>query len=213
MKALPFKDGARILFQGDSITDCGCRDPQNINPLGGGYVSIVRGLISAQYPDAKLTILNRGRSGDRTEELLKRWDEDTRPLKPDWLSIMIGVNDVWRKRGEWQGQTYIALPQYRANYVKLLEQAQGWGISKLVLVSPTTIDDDPNSELNKLLEEYDATVRELAKKFNAIYVPARERMWKAIVNVPTVRWTSDGCHPTVAGHALLASVWLESVCS
>src|ERR1051325_8981235 len=110
--ALPFKNGQRILFQGDSITDCGCRDPQNMNPLGTGYVAIIRGMISAQYPDLKVTILNRGRSGDRTEELLKRWDEDTRPLKPDWLSIMIGVNDVWRMRGEWNGQTHIALPQY-----------------------------------------------------------------------------------------------------
>jgi acyl-CoA thioesterase I len=208
---LPFKNGDRLLFQGDSITDCGCRNPDNLNPLGAGYVAMVRGMISAKYPELKLTVLNRGVGGDRTEELLKRWDEDTLTLKPNWLSLKIGVNDVWRKRGEWNGQKHIPLEQYRKNVKTLLDRSRAGGIQKFILISPTTIDNDPDSELNKLLADYDQAVRELAAEAKAIYVPARERLWQAITNVPTVRWTSDGCHPTIAGHSLIASVWMETV--
>jgi acyl-CoA thioesterase I len=212
MSNVPFKNGDRILFQGDSITDCGCRNPDNMNPLGTGYVSIVRGMLSSRYPDLQVTVLNRGRSGDRTAELLQRWDEDTIPLKPTWLSLKIGVNDVWRKRGEWNGQRYIPLDEYRTNLATLLERSRAAGIRNYILISPTTIDDDPKSELNQLLATYDDAVREQAKQIGAIYVPARERMWQAIKSVPSVRWTTDGCHPTVAGHALIASVWMEAVC-
>ncbi|HYF52016.1 MAG TPA: SGNH/GDSL hydrolase family protein [Planctomycetota bacterium] len=209
--SLPFDNGDRILFQGDSITDCGCRNPDNMNPLGTGYVSIIRGMLAAQYPELKLTILNRGVSGDRTAELLKRWDEDTLALKPTWLSIKIGVNDVWRKRGEWNGQGHIQLSDYKQNLHTLIDRSYAGGIKNIILVSPTTIDDDLDSDLNKLLGEYDEAVREMAKLQHATYVPARESLLRAIKEIPTVRWTSDGCHPTVAGHALIAGVWIKTL--
>ena len=120
MSSMPFKNGDRILFQGDSITDCGCRDTSNINPLGTGYVSIVRGLLSNRHPDLNVTILNRGRGGDRTPDLLERWAEDTQTLKPTWLSILIGVNDVWRKRKN--PPTHVPLADFQANYRQLLDQ-------------------------------------------------------------------------------------------
>jgi acyl-CoA thioesterase I len=206
---MTFENGDRILFQGDSITDAGCRDKSNLNPLGTGYVSIIRGLLSARYPDLKVTVLNRGVSGDQTTHLLQRWDEDTIPLRPTWVSIKIGVNDVWYTRGEWNEQS---LMQYKANYQQLIERTKAAGVKNLVLVSPTSIDEDLDSVLNKMLIEYDNAVRDLAKTYGAIYVPVREVLWKAIRDVPTVKWTVDGCHPTTAGHALIAGVWLDTVC-
>jgi lysophospholipase L1-like esterase len=206
---MPFKSGDRILFQGDSITDCGCRDTSNQNPLGTGYVAIVRGLLSARHPDLDVTVLNRGVSGDRTAELLARWADDTKTPKPSWLSIKIGVNDVWRKLNN--PAAHIPLPQFQSNYRQLLEQARAWGIHRLVLMSPTYIDDDPATELNRMIDDYGAVVQQLAKDFHAVYVPARERMAAAIKKVPAVRWTSDGCHPTIAGHAVLANAWLEAI--
>lgn len=209
---LPFKNGDRILFQGDSITDCGCRDPRNVDPLGTGYVAMVRGMLSARQPELKVTVLNRGRSGDRTADLLPRWEEDVKPLRPTWLSLMIGVNDVWRLRKQADGGArHIPLDEFKRNYALLLDQARGFGIGKFVLMAPTTIDDDPESDLNQMLAGYDAAVKDFATTYGAIYVPARDAMWRAIHAVPTVRWTSDGCHPTVAGHALLASLWLSTV--
>jgi len=213
MAQLPFKNGDRILFQGDSITDCGWRDPAKVNTLGSGYVAMIRGLLSTRYPEVKVEIINRGVSGDRTEELLARWKEDCLDLKPDWLSIKIGVNDVWRKRTEHLGgQAFIAQDEYEANYRSLLEQAKAAGIARFVLVSPTPIDDDPQTDLNQLVAAYDGVVRELARRYDAIYVPAREKLWQAIASAPGLRWTAEGCHPTTPGHAVIAAAWLEAVC-
>jgi lysophospholipase L1-like esterase len=209
----PFRNGEKVLFQGDSITDCGWRDPANVNTLGGGYVAMIRGLLSARFPDLKVEVINRGVGGDRTEELLDRWQEDCLALKPDWLSIKIGVNDVWRKRTEHLGgQAYIALDAYKTNYTSLLDQARAAGIKRFVLVSPTPIDDDPDTDLNELVAQYGEAVRELAQNYGAIYVPAREKLWHAIETVPNLRWTVEGCHPTTPGHAVIAQAWMDAVC-
>ena len=197
-----------ILFQGDSITDAGRNTPPG---LGSGYVAMVRGMLSARCPDLPVTITNRGDGGDRTAELLARWQSDCLDLRPDVLSIKIGVNDVWRLKGEWQGQKHIPLPEFRANYARLLEQASAAGIRQLVLVSPTTITHENASKYNDLLGEYAVATRELAAQFNGIYVPAREALLAARTSLPDVAWTSDGCHPTTAGHAVIATAWLQAV--
>ena len=204
-----FRNGDRILFQGDSITDCGRRESPD--GLGGGYVAMVQGILAARRPDLRVRILNRGISGDRTAELLTRWEEDCVQLKPDVLSIMIGVNDVWRKQGEWNGQKHIPLPQFRRNLVRLVEAAMSSGVRQLVLMSPTTIEKENNGPLNELLAEYDAFVRELAAAQQGIYVPARAAFLRAREQLPDVVWSADGCHPSIAGHALLAHEWLKAV--
>ncbi len=198
-----------ILFQGDSITDAG--RGETADGLGGGYVAMVRGLFQALHPDFPVRILNRGVGGDRTAELLVRWPAECLELKPDVLSIMIGVNDVWRLKGEWNGQKHIALPEYTANLTKLLEQAKAAGIRQLVLMSPTTVEPENDGELTQLVGRYAAEVKRLAGVFGAAYVPSREAMLAARAAQPKVAWTTDGCHPGAAGHALLAATWLKTV--
>jgi len=200
------KAGDRILFQGDSITDAGRGLPPG---LGGGYVAIVRGLLRALRPDLRVDVVNRGVGGDRTPELLARWQSDCLDLKPDVLSLMIGVNDVWRLAGEWNGQKHIPLADYRANCVRLIEQALAARIRQLILISPTTITPENVSPLNDLVGQYDETIRELARQFGAIHVPARDAILSARTDLPEVCWTSDGCHPSTAGHALIAAAWLR----
>lgn len=212
MSSGPFKNGDWILFQGDSITDCARREINGSSKLGNGYVSILRGIISQRWPELKIEILNRGVSGDRTIELLGRWQRDCLGLQAEWLSIMVGCNDVWRKREQWMGQSYVPLADYVANYRTLLDQAHDAGFKKIVLMSPTTIDDDLGSDLNALLVEYGEAVKQLTLDYKAIYVPAREALWRAIRSAPEIKWTTDGCHPTVAGHGVIAGAWLEAVC-
>lgn len=202
------KNSDSILFQGDSITDCGrCSTADN---LGGGYVAMIRGYLQVRHADKKLAVLNRGVGGNRTAELLERWDADCIAVKPNVLSISIGVNDVWRLRGAWNGQVYIPIEEYRTNYRKLIDTALVSGIRELVLMSPTTITEDADTELARLLDERTNCVKELASEYRAVYVPAREEQKKALAAKDT-RWTNDGCHPTIAGHALLAAAWLSSV--
>jgi lysophospholipase L1-like esterase len=200
-----------ILFQGDSITDAGRFEPGD--GLGSGYVAMLRGLFQAQAPELSLKMLNRGFGGDRTTELLARWQKDCLDLKPDVLSVSIGVNDVWRLLGEWKGQTYVTATEFEANYRRLLDLAIAAGIKRLVLMSPTAIDEEATPRVADLLDERTEQVQNLAREYGALYVPTREAQKRALIADPDTVWTSDGCHPTTAGHALLAAVWWKAVMS
>ncbi len=201
------QDGDVLVFQGDSITDTG-RDT-TADGLGSGYVSLIRGWLQARYPGVKYRLFNRGVGGDRTVELLARWKPDCLDLRPTVLSIMVGVNDVWRLRDEWNGQTFVPQALFEENYRRLLDQAGP--VDRLVLMSPTTIENERDEELAAHLDQRAAFVRALAREAGAIYVPAREAFQRALNESPEVQWTLDGCHPTPAGHALLASTWLGAV--
>jgi lysophospholipase L1-like esterase len=203
------QNGDLLLFQGDSITDGGRGG--SADGLGAGYVCMVRGLLTARHPELAVRIMNLGVGGDRTVELLARWQADCLAIKPQVLSLMIGVNDVWRLRGMWNNQTFVPIAEYRANYVKLLDQARAAGVRQLVLMSPTTIAEENDPEISRHLDERAACVRELAAQYQAVYVPTRETILRALREQPKVRWTNDGCHPTQGGHALIAGTWLKAV--
>ncbi len=209
MSSTPIRPDDLILFQGDSITDagrCGSADG-----LGSGYVAMVRATLTARHAELPVRVANRGVGGDRTIELLNRWRVDCLDIRPQVLSIKIGVNDVWRLRGEWNGQKFVPLADYRANYERLIEQALAAGVRVLALVSPTTIAEENDSELSRQLDERAACVRDLAARNRAVYVPARETLLRALATQPGVRWTTDGCHPTAAGHALIAATWMQAL--
>lgn len=205
--------GDRILFQGDSITDCGrARDTRRgANLLGNGYVAMLGGWLQALRPDLCATVLNRGVGGDRTAELLARWQVDCVDLQPQVLSLKIGVNDVWRKLGIRDGQAYIALPEYLDNLARLVDQARAGGVRDVVLISPTSINADNHSEINGLLGDYAAAVQVYAARIGAQWVDARTPMLRARASRPEFAWTPDGCHPSTAGHAIIAAAWWQTV--
>jgi lysophospholipase L1-like esterase len=95
---------------------------------------MLRGWFQALVPELSLKVINRGVGGDRTTELLARWRQDCLELKPDVLSVSIGVNDVWRLLGEWNGQTFVTATEFEANYRRLLDQAVATGVKRLVLM-------------------------------------------------------------------------------
>ncbi len=198
-----------LLFQGDSITDAG----RNETPdgLGWGYVALIAGTLPVARSGDRINVLNRGVSGDRTVELLARWKTDCEDLRPSVLSVMIGVNDVWRHRESWNGQTYVGPEEFVANYRKLLDRALACGVRRLVLCSPTTIDDAKSTDLQGLLDERVSLVKDLAVEYGALYVPLAEAQKSLLSRRPDIAWTQDGCHPTLCGHAALARVWVETV--
>jgi lysophospholipase L1-like esterase len=156
-----FTPGARILFQGDSITD-GNRgrsaDPNHI--LGHGYVFIIAAKYGAAFPDLKLDFLNRGVSGNTVLDLEKRWQKDTLDLKPDVLSILIGVNDSGRG---------VSLDQYEQVYDKLITQAKAANPKfKLVLCAPFV---KPTGKINEDIRKRQEIVARLAQKHGAALVP------------------------------------------
>ena len=192
-----FTSGARILFQGDSITD-GNRgrsvDPNHI--LGHGYVFIIAAKYGAAFPDLRLDFVNRGVSGNTVLDLEKRWQKDTLDLKPDVLSILIGVNDNGRG---------VPLDQYEKVYGKLITDAKTANPKlKLVLCSPFV---KPGGTINEGIRKRQEIVAQLARKHGAALVQFQPIFDEAAKRAPADYWIWDNVHPTYRGHQLMADEW------
>jgi lysophospholipase L1-like esterase len=192
-----FTSGARILFQGDSITDGNRRrsaDPNHI--LGHGYVFIIAAKFGAAFPDLKLDFLNRGISGNTVLDLEKRWQKDTLDLKPDVLSILIGVNDEGRG---------VALDQYERVYDKIITQAKSANPNlKLVLCAPFV---KPVGKISEGIRNRQEVVAKLARKHGGALVQFQPVFDEAAKRAPADYWIWDNVHPTYRGHQLMADEW------
>lgn len=193
-----------IVFQGDSITDCG-----RGGGLGAGYAMLCTAELTANEP-GKYVCHNRGIGGNRVTDLLARWKKDCLNLEPDYLSIHIGINDVWHELG---GQNGVDAELFEATYDLLLAYTFRMrpGI-KVVLMDPFVM---PGPATN---EHFDYFVKEvalrreavsrLAKKYDLPVIPLQDIFDQACKRAPVECWTGDGVHPTAGGHALIAKHWL-----
>jgi acyl-CoA thioesterase-1 len=201
------QDGQTVVMIGDSITACGCQDDGA--PLGGGYVQLVHGLSVAKYPERKIHFVNAGVNGNTISDLAGRWEADVLARRPKWLSISVGINDVWRQLDTAEGGVEVG--RFTAVYRELLETTRsrlsGCGF---ILLTPGIIGEDPDSEGNRLLRPYVESIRQLAPKFNAFCVPIHDAYLDAIAAGSTPL-THDGVHPNAAGHALMALTWLNTL--
>lgn len=202
----------RILFQGDSITDTGrARDIQDANTgLGTGYAAMTAADLLAKFPEKKYEIMNRGISGNRIVDAYARWKSDAINLKPDLISILLGVNDTWHEKG---GQNGVEPARYQQVYDMLLSYTKEKCPNvQLVLCEPFVlpvgaVDDSWLPEI----KERSSIVQELAKKYNATFVPFQGLFDNAVKSAPAEYWLHDGVHPTLAGHRLMADLWQQVV--
>ncbi|ALC84021.1 MULTISPECIES: SGNH/GDSL hydrolase family protein [Bacillus] len=202
-----FSVGDKVLFIGDSITESGkFGDPEGI---GNGYVSIINMYVKEHYED--VTILNKGIGGNRVTDLERRWERDVLQENPDWLSISIGINDVWRQ---------IDNPKAEQIYPYMFEEIYGRLLiatkrrltnTKIILMEPTIIKEDINSKGNKLLLSYVEIVQSLARQHEATLVPAHRIFLKELQKEKPQKLTSDGVHMNEAGNKLLADCWIQAV--
>jgi lysophospholipase L1-like esterase len=203
-----FFPGQRILFQGDSITDAG-RDRANPAGMGTGYAMMCAAWISASYPEHNLTFINRGISGNRAADLVDRWQEDCIDLAPDWISILIGINDTGRYFSRNEETTAEAFEQ---NYRKVLEHVKSELSCGLIICEPFVL---PHSEDRlKWRDDLDPKIRvarKLAIEFGAIYVPFDGLFAAVCTKREASFWAPDTVHPSDAGHALMAKAWIEAV--
>jgi lysophospholipase L1-like esterase len=196
-----FAPGARILFQGDSITD-GNRgrsaDPNHI--LGHGYVFLIAARHGAAFPEEKLDFINRGVSGNTVLDLEQRWQPDTLDLKPDLLSILIGVNDHGKG---------VPLEQFEQVYDQLLTAAKvATPKLKLVLGEPFV---KPGGILDEDIRRRQEIVARLARKHGAALVHFQRVFDEATKRAPADYWIWDSVHPTYRGHQLMADEWERAV--
>lgn len=212
--AVDIKQGTVILFQGDSITDAGrdrkAKDPNNFAALGRGYPLWIAGALLADHPGADLKVYSRGISGNKVPDLAARWQEDAIALKPDVLSILIGVNDIWHKlNGRYEG----TVEDYETGYRELLERTlkELPGV-RLVICEPFVLRCGAVNE--RWFPEFDqrrAVAKKLADELKLLFVPFQAMFDTATQKAPPAYWAADGVHPTIAGHALMAKTWREVV--
>ena len=203
-----FSKDARVLFQGDSITD-GNRgrsaDPNHI--LGHGYAFIVAAKYGAAFPQLNLVFLNRGVSGNKVADLAGRWAKDTLELKPDVLSILVGVNDAGGG---------VPTEEFERGYDQLLTDAQTANPKvRLVLGEPFTLPVGAKKEHWEAwradLKQRQEIVARLAKKHGAALVRFQQVFDDACKSAPAEYWIWDGVHPTYSGHQLMADEWVRTV--
>ncbi len=206
--------GLTILFQGDSITDGKWgrnHDPNHI--MGHGYAFSIASRVGADHPDKNLLFLNRGISGNKVTDLEQRWQTDTLDLKPDVLSILVGINDA---ASVIQQQNAVTVAQYESVYRTLLDQMQQQNPDVLlVLCEPFIL---PVGRIEQQWEAWHSdvvqrqeVVKRLATDYKAVFVPFQKVFDKALAKAPASYWIWDGVHPTVPGHELMAREWMKQV--
>ena len=204
------KPGQTIVFTGDSITDMGRCQPA-YRPLGLGYVYFVGNLLLAKYPHLELNIINTGISGNTVRDLKNRWEKDCLNYKPDILSVLIGINDLWRQYEEPERMPAAVYPdEYELTYRQLLSQTKQKCNSRLVLIEPFMFCNDIENKIFQDLRIYIQIVHHLAKEFDAVLVPLQARIDEQIKQVTPEKWSQDSVHPYNWVHAWIAQRWLEA---
>ncbi len=204
-----------ILFQGDSITDSGRnKEDTGFNTgrnLGSGYPVLAAASLLRKYASQNLKIYNKGISGNKVFQLVERWDSDCLDIKPDVLSILIGVNDIWHKlNGRYDGTVEI----YKRDYVALLERTKiALPDVKLIICEPFAVKGVKAVDEKWYPEffDYQKAAFDIAAQFDATFIPYQSIYDEAQRQAPGAYWTFDGVHPTLAGAQLMAEAWLSIV--
>jgi len=206
--------GAKLLFVGDSITDCGRTRPiaEGLhNPLGNGYVNIVNGLLGAFCPGLGIRVVNMGHAGDQSRNLKLRWQADVLDLKPDWLSLMTGVNDIWRQFDiPYIKEKHIFVDEYEATLDELLTPIRP-SLKGLVLMRPHFIEPNRNEPMRVMIDQYALAVKRLAQKHDAIYVDTQAYFDVLLQHCHPAEIAWDRVHPNVVGHSVFARAFLDAV--
>jgi len=198
-----------ILFQGDSITDA-FRSKENDDIFGIGYPLLVKGELGLEYPN-QYVMFNRGISGNRVVDVYARIKEDIINLKPDIMSILIGVNDVWHELAVQNG---VDADKYFKIYSMLIEEIKEvLPDIKIMILEPFVLKalatEGQWKEFNDEVQKRAQKAKEIAEKYNLVFVPLQKKFDEVAKLAPNDYWLMDGVHPTTAGHELIKREWMK----
>ncbi len=206
----------RILFQGDSITDCG-RDRDDVYSMGHGYANLVKASLGLDCPGV-YEFLNRGIGGNRIVDLYARIKLDFINLKPDYASIYIGVNDAWHELSRSNG---VDTEKFEKIYTMLIDEVKAaCPDTKIMIIAPYVLegtatcntDDTPDrlERFRKDVAEKAVVAKHIAEKYGFPLVELQPAFDEACTKAPPEYWAADGVHPTPCGHEIIKRLWLET---
>ncbi|MCM8818315.1 MAG: SGNH/GDSL hydrolase family protein [Candidatus Omnitrophica bacterium] len=201
------KDRQKILFIGDSITDCGRR--AEFRPIGNGYVKLFYDMLIANFPERKIEIVNKGISGNTILDLANRWEDDVIYQKCDWLSILIGINDIHRVLNKHESWSEFTPENYRKRYDYILKRTTEKLNCKIILIEPFYISTDKTDNFRgkviKELQEYIEIVEEMSKKYEAYHLKMHRIFQKQLEYFEPEVFAPEPVHPNLTGHFLIAN--------
>ena len=202
-----FENMDRIVFAGDSVTDMGSAQPVGeglFENVGHSYVRIVENMLNTWYPEVKLRVSNSGISGNTSRDLRKRFRRDVIDLNPDWVSICIGINDVWRQFDSpaiLDGQ--VMLEEYEENMEAMILSVKNQ-VKGIILMTPYYMEPNTEDWMRKRMDEYGETCKKLAKKHGCIFVDLQETFNKYFQYRHSSYIAWDRVHPNQIGATIIA---------
>lgn len=209
-----FEKGDKILFIGDSISDFDRARPVGeglFNAWGTSYVADVGATLACAYPELGLRVVNMGISGNQVRDLLTRWQSDVLDLKPDWVSVLIGINDVWRQFDCPQmPETHVSPEEYRAGYEELIQRTLPL-VKGMVLMTPYFMEPNRADPMRSRMDQYGQIVRELAQRHGLVFVDLQAGWDQLFQHMHPCNIAWDRIHPNQIGHMHIARQFLRAV--
>jgi lysophospholipase L1-like esterase len=211
---LYIQPNSKLVMIGDSITDCERAQPVGeglFGALGKGYVGLVDALLQSTIPQQRVRVVNMGTSGNTGRDLDARWATDVLEQQPNWLSIMIGINDVWRQfDSPLQAEIHVPIEEYRTTLARLVAATRP-RLQGLVLMAPFFIEPNRADPMRAQMDRYGAVVREVAAAHDAVFVDTQAAFDSVLDQLHPMTLAWDRVHPTLTGHMVLARAFLDAV--
>lgn len=205
---------SKLVMIGDSITDAGRAKPVGeglFGAWGTGYVNVAGGLLRTRYPDHGVRVVNMGIGGNTVRDLKGRWQTDVLDLEPDWLSVMIGINDVWRQfDSPLRKDCHVLIDEYHETLEELVAGTRA-GLKGLVLMTPYFIEPNRNDPMRATMDRYGAAVKEVAARHDAIFVDVQAAFDSVLEHLHPMSLAWDRVHPNITGHTIIARAFLQAI--
>lgn len=207
-----FEDLDRIVFAGDSVTDMGSANPVGeglFDNVGRSYVRVIENMLAVYYPERRIRVTNSGISGNTSRDLLQRFDRDVVDLKPDWVSICIGINDVWR---QFDSPAILSdavdTEEYEKNVEQMILKVKD-SVKGIFILTPYYMEPNREDMMRKRMDEYGAICKKLADKYGCIFVDFQQMYedYCKIRHSSYIAW--DRIHPNQVGATLMAREFLK----
>ena len=207
-----FSNYDRIVFAGDSVTDMGSENPVGeglFDNVGRGYVRVIENMLATYYPEVFVRVTNSGISGNTSRDLLARYDRDVVALEPDWVSICIGINDVWRQFDcPAMQKDHVGLEEYESNIEEMILRVKD-KVKGIFILSPYIIEPLREDMMRARIDEYVAVCKKLAEKHGCRFVDFQQMYedYCKIRHSSYIAW--DRIHPNQVGATLMAKEFLK----